>query len=180
MNLIILRLTTIAFLCALALGLTHSSTKDTIAINKDQYALKQLQALIGNPRADIKERGDKQFEVLLNNDLLGHIIEIRTNKGYNGEIIMWLGISLDGKVMGLRVTKHSETPGLGDDLDLNVSDWILSFNHQSLDSIVWKVKKDGGDFNQFSGATITPRAVVAAVKEGLITFNSDSLEQEEG
>ncbi|MFT7685610.1 MAG: RnfABCDGE-type electron transport complex G subunit [Candidatus Azotimanducaceae bacterium] len=174
MKLIILRLTVIAFLCALALGLAHSNTKDIIMGNKDAFALKQLQELIGNSRVDIQESSDKQFEVMQNNKLLGHIIEIQTNEGYNGEIKMWVGISLNREIMGVRVTKHQETPGLGDDLDINISDWILSFNDHSLESRVWKVKKDGGDFDQFSGATITPRAVVAAIKEGLMTFKVSS------
>jgi RnfABCDGE-type electron transport complex G subunit len=177
MNFIILRLTVIAFLCALALGLTHSSTKALITVNKDQYALRQLQDLIGNSQAEVREISDQYFEVTFNDALVGHIFEIQTLAGYNGEIIMWLAISTDNRVMGVRVSKHNETPGLGDDLDIDVSDWILSFNKHNLQSVHWDVKKDGGDFDQFTGATITPRAVVAAVKEGLAAYNTDPKRQ---
>lgn len=175
MNFIIVRLTLIAFLCALALGLTHSSTKALITVNKDQYALRQLQDLIGNSEAEIREVGDKHFEVIFNDELVGHIIETKTLAGYNGEIIMWVAITTDRSVMGVRVSKHNETPGLGDDLDIDISDWILSFNKHNLKSAIWAVKKDGGDFDQFTGATITPRAVVASVKQGLATYNLDSM-----
>jgi len=103
----------------------------------------------------------------------GHIFEISTTEGYNGEIRLWLAVDLAGTVLGTRVINHQETPGLGDKLDIEVSNWILGFNNQSLDSIIWAVKKDKGDFDQFTGATITPRAVVTAVKLGLIDYKNN-------
>lgn len=93
--------------------------------------------------------------------------------GYSGDIHTLIGINFDGTVAGVRVINHKETPGLGDKVDLNKSDWVLEFNSLSLSNPSlddWKVKKDGGDFDQFTGATITPRAVVNRVKNTLLIF----------
>ncbi len=91
--------------------------------------------------------------------------------GYSGDIKMIVGINRDGSVAGVRVLSHTETPGLGDKVELKKSDWILGFNNRSLSNPSherWQVKKDGGDFDQFTGATITPRAVINQVKRALI------------
>ena len=94
--------------------------------------------------------------------------------GYGGEISLIMGVNRDGEVLGVRVLSHSETPGLGDHIEVAKDDWIYSFDGLSFDKVPedkWLVKKDGGIFDQFSGATITPRAVVGAVREGLLMFN---------
>ncbi len=99
--------------------------------------------------------------------------------GYSGDIKMIVGINRDGSVAGVRVLSHTETPGLGDKVELKKSDWILGFNSKSLtnpDSERWQVQKDGGDFDQFTGATITPRAVVNQVRRALM-FARDYREQ---
>lgn len=96
-----------------------------------------------------------------------------TGKGYAGDIDVILGLAADGKVLGARVLAHKETPGLGDKIEVAKGDWILAFDGLSLGNPPperWAVKKDGGDFDQFSGATITPRAVVRALKGGLEFF----------
>lgn len=95
--------------------------------------------------------------------------------GYSGDIKMIVGINRDGSVAGVRVLTHAETPGLGDKVELRKSDWILSFNGKSLQTPAaagWAVKKDGGEFDQFTGATITPRAVVNQVKRALQVFQA--------
>lgn len=87
--------------------------------------------------------------------------------GYAGEIKLMMGVDADGKVLGVRALAHKETPGLGDKIEVKKTDWIERFTGLSLGKPAverWKVKKDGGDFDQFTGATITPRAVVNAVK----------------
>ena len=94
--------------------------------------------------------------------------------GYSGNIDMIIGIGRNGDILGVRVIAHAETPGLGDKIEIAKSDWILSFNGRSLENPTveqWAVKKDGGEFDQFSGATITPRAVVNAVRRGLLFFD---------
>lgn len=99
--------------------------------------------------------------------------------GYSGAINLIMGIDKDGKVLGVRVITHAETPGLGDKIEVSKSKWILSFEGHSLQNLTieqWAVKKDGGVFDQFSGATITPRAIVKAVYQGLKFFENHKAE----
>ncbi|WP_148862429.1 electron transport complex subunit RsxG [Marinobacter fonticola] len=106
-------------------------------------------------------------------DVSGIILPVVAPNGYSGEIRMLVGIDADGEILGVRVTQHRETPGLGDKIETKKSDWIHSFNGKSLDRIPgdqWAVAKDGGQFDQFTGATITPRAVVSAVHGALKYF----------
>jgi len=94
-------------------------------------------------------------------------------RGYAGPIHLVIGVDQDGRILGVRVTRHSETPGLGDKIELAKDDWIRDFEGKTLSEPKperWQVKKDGGDFDQFAGATITPRAVVKGVREGLEFF----------
>lgn len=103
-------------------------------------------------------------------DTVALIIPAVAPDGYSGEIKMLVGINADGSIAGVRIVDHHETPGLGDKVDLNKSPWVLAFNGKSLqapEASSWKVKKDGGDFDQFAGATITPRAVVNQVRKVL-------------
>ncbi|GAA5077375.1 electron transport complex subunit RsxG [Roseibacterium beibuensis] len=96
-----------------------------------------------------------------------------TGTGYSGAIRVLIGIAPDGTLMGVRVLSHSETPGLGDRIEARKSDWIDSFTGRSLTDPTeqgWRVRRDGGVFDQFSGATITPRAVVDTVHRGLMLF----------
>jgi len=94
------------------------------------------------------------------------ILPATARDGYSGDIDMIIGVNADGTVAGLRVLSHRETPGLGDKIDLSKSDWVRGFEGRSLGDPPpsrWAVKKDQGEFDQFTGATITPRAVVATV-----------------
>lgn len=96
--------------------------------------------------------------------------------GYSGDIVLLVGIDYAGNITGVRVVKHRETPGLGDGIEIQRSNWIESFTGKSLSHpgrAKWKVKRDGGSFDQFTGATITPRAVVGAVHNALIYFNDN-------
>lgn len=103
-------------------------------------------------------------------DTIAVIIPAVAPDGYSGDIRMIVGINADGTIAGIRILDHHETPGLGDKIELKKSPWVLSFNNKSLQAPVplqWKVKKDGGNFDQFAGATITPRAVVNQVRRVL-------------
>ncbi len=98
------------------------------------------------------------------------IIPVVAPDGYTGPIELIVGVNADGTVAGVRALSHRETPGLGDRIDMKKSDWMLEFNGRSLDNpglSGWAVKKDRGVFDQFTGATITPRAVVAATLRAL-------------
>lgn len=106
----------------------------------------------------------------LNGELNAVAIEATAPDGYSGNINIVVGIDTNLNVLGVRVLAHKETPGLGDKIELAVSDWITSFTNKQYnpdEDARWNVKKDGGDFDQFTGATITPRAVVASVKRTL-------------
>ena len=102
--------------------------------------------------------------------------------GYSGDIRLLVGLDPKGEILGVRVIEHHETPGLGDKIELRISNWILNFTHQSINEHnlnEWAVKKDGGKFDQFSGATITPRAVVNQTKaSALVMLNNQALLQQ--
>ena len=98
-------------------------------------------------------------------------VETTAPDGYSGAIRMIVGANFTGKVLGVRVVEHHETPGLGDKIELRITNWINSFNGVQLkgkNDASFAVKKDGGDFDQFTGATITPRAVVNATKRATL------------
>jgi electron transport complex, RnfABCDGE type, G subunit len=98
---------------------------------------------------------------------LAAVMEATAPDGYSGAIQLLVGADFSGTVLGSRVTEHHETPGLGDKIELRISDWITHFAGKTIageSDATWAVKKDGGQFDQFTGATITPRAVVNAVK----------------
>ena len=102
----------------------------------------------------------------------GLVYEVR-GKGYAGPVVLVMAVDRVGRVLGVRVVQHNETPGLGDKIDVAKTAWVHGFDGKSLgqpDQARWAVKKDGGDFDQFAGATVTPRAVVGAVKGGLLLF----------
>lgn len=103
----------------------------------------------------------------------GVVLEAIAPEGYSGDISLLIGIDANGVLTGVRVVQHKETPGLGDYIQLTKSPWILQFAGKSYDSNQdsrWKVKKDGGEFDSRAGATITPRAIVKAVREALKYF----------
>lgn len=91
--------------------------------------------------------------------------------GYAGPIQLLVSVMRDGTLGGVRVLFHHETPGLGDKIEERKSNWVLGFDGRSLSDPTperWAVKRDGGDFDQFTGATITPRSIVNAVRNTLI------------
>ena len=99
------------------------------------------------------------------------VYDLTTPNGYSGSIRLVVGINNDQSIGGVRVVSHRETPGLGDKIELAKNDWILSFNGKSLSDPTpeqWAVRKDGGIFDQFTGATITPRAIVSSVRDTLL------------
>ncbi|MDG1580434.1 electron transport complex subunit RsxG [Pseudomonas sp. GOM6] len=107
------------------------------------------------------------------------ILQVTAPDGYSGSIKLLVGILADGRLAGVRALHHRETPGLGDKIELAKSRWILGFDGKSLiqpDEAGWAVKKDGGQFDQFAGATITPRAVVKAVHKALQYFDKHKAE----
>lgn len=110
------------------------------------------------------------YRARMNQKPVAVIMKVIANEGYSGKIHIITGIYQDGTIAGVRVLKHRETPGLGDKVEIRKTDWILGFNGERLrptQPLYWQVTKDGGHFDQFTGATITPRAIVKAVKNAL-------------
>jgi electron transport complex protein RnfG len=104
------------------------------------------------------------------------ILEATAPDGYSGDIKLLVAIKADGEIAGVRVLTHKETPGLGDYIDIAHSEWIKQFDGQSLvkrNDEAWFVKKDGGQFDFTTGATITPRAVVKAVHKVLKFYSKN-------
>ena len=105
-------------------------------------------------------------------DVIAYAWEQVAPDGYAGSIRILMGVRVSGEVVAIRVTSHQETPGLGDGIVRNTA-WLRAFAGKSLNNSQWAVKKDGGDFDQFTGATITPRAVVKAVHQGLLFYKAN-------
>jgi electron transport complex protein RnfG len=107
------------------------------------------------------------------------VFEVVAPDGYSGKIKLLVAIRANGEVIGVRVVSHKETPGLGDYIEIAKSPWIKLFEGTTLDKdgdSKWRVKKDGGQFEYVTGATITPRAVVKAVYRSLLYFNENRTE----
>ncbi|MEY3017863.1 MAG: electron transport complex subunit RsxG [Pseudomonadota bacterium] len=176
----------------LGIALTYQGTKDAIA---EQERIAQARALLEIMPAsnhandmlestfalvDFEQLGLRHAQVgyrALNDqqEVIAVLLPALARDGYSGDIAMLVGIMADGTIAGVRVLNHHETPGLGDKVELKKSDWILSFEGKSLDKPVvtqWKVSKDGGEFDAFTGATVTPRAVIGAVKRALQYFDT--------
>jgi len=113
------------------------------------------------------------YRARLDGKAVAVILKMVAVNGYNGKINLLVGINENGTLCGVRVTSHKETPGLGDAIEVERNDWILGFYGRALDNPPpdgWAVKRDGGEFDQFTGATVTPRAVVQAVRLALEFF----------
>ncbi|AQQ00825.1 electron transport complex subunit RsxG [Pseudoalteromonas aliena] len=111
-----------------------------------------------------------------NNKPVALVVRHVTPSGYSGDINLLTAVLSDGTIAGVRTTKHEETPGLGDKVEVKKSSWITTFKNltvQGEDDARWAVKKDGGQFDQFTGATITPRAVVGSVKNAVLFAQSE-------
>jgi electron transport complex protein RnfG len=127
-------------------------------------------ALLGNKKpttANIARMNDEPVAVIL---------EAVAHDGYSGDIKLLVAIDHNGVISGVRVIKHTETPGLGDYIDIAKSQWIKLFDQESLtktNSSNWTVTKNGGTFDYMAGATITPRAVIKAVNKALQYFKEN-------
>jgi electron transport complex protein RnfG len=187
-------ITTIILLLFAAAGTTlvaytFEKTRDQIAANERATLLRKLHRLIPADQHDnvlLEDTITVRDEALLgsaepvtvyrarsNGEPVALVIAAIAPDGYSGSIRLLVGINVDGTLSGVRVIAHRETPGLGDAIDETRSDWIYIFDGKSLqapDVSRWAVKKDGGDFDQLTGATITPRAVVKAARNALLYY----------
>ncbi len=187
------------FLCLFAVvgtsfvAVTEHNTRAAIAENERRVLLRNLYALLPAEKLDndivtdtlsvpaSRLLGTEAESIVYRARLQGKPVAAIFNSvapnGYSGKIHLLVGVYIDGKIAGVRAVKHAETPGLGDALDIQKSNWVLDFNGKSLDNparAIWLVKRDGGSFDQFTGATISPRAVVQAVKNTLLYYEQNA------
>lgn len=167
-------------------AVTHHETEARIAKNERDYLMRTLNTLVPPDtydnvlHEDTIEVVDKEllgsprplpiYRARKNGKPVAAILTAVAPDGYNGDIKLLVAVRYDGTILGVRVISHLETPGLGDAIDSRKSDWIDGFRGYSLrnpDELGWHVEKDGGIFDQFTGATISPRAVVKAVYNSL-------------
>jgi len=186
-----------AAITSVAIGWTYLGTKEQIDFEVRRAEARQLLEIFP-PDTHDNEIVDDVFEVAADtallgirvsrqgyrvrqgNTVIGVILPATARDGYSGDIRALVGVRQDGSVAGVRVVAHRETPGLGDKVDLRKSDWVLDFNERSLANPAlsgWNVEKAGGVFDQFTGATVTPRAVILATRRALeyATLNAAAL-----
>ncbi|MDI3323547.1 electron transport complex subunit RsxG [Pontibacterium granulatum] len=187
-----LGITLFAVVTAALIAVTQVSTKERIAKNERDAQARALYEIV--PKSTIDNDMLEDTVSFVAPELLGHdqpadaylarkdgkvvavILPVVAPDGYSGNINMIVGVKRDGSVAGVRVLAHKETPGLGDKVDLKKSGWILGLNNQRNDNDQrdsFAVLKDGGRFDQFTGATITPRAVVGATSRALDYFRTN-------
>ena len=174
-------------------AVTEFSTADAIVENERRVLLRNLLALLPADRLDNDiasdtlelpasqllgtEAGSTAYRARLQGEPVAAIFNSVAPNGYNGRINLLVGVYVDGSLAGVRVIKHAETPGLGDGIEIRKSSWITGFDGKSLDNPDadgWRVKRDGGEFDQLTGATITPRAIVAAVRNTLLYYRQNA------
>ncbi|MGK2907183.1 MAG: RnfABCDGE type electron transport complex subunit G [Desulfuromonadales bacterium] len=177
---LVLALTLITVGAGLLLSLVESLTRAPIAEQRRLETLRALQTVLpafdNSPDADTVELAfgtDKKgremkrtfFRGRQGAEISGVAFSVVAADGYSGNISMMVGVDAGGTVVGLEILTHAETPGLGD--KITHDEFKGQFKGKALEGSDWRVKKDGGDFDQITGATISPRAVVKAVHQGL-------------
>lgn len=172
----------LACAAALLLGIGNGLTQSAIAARLDEDMQASLQQVLPVEGYDNQPLHDvltlpanalgvsSVYRARRNGQINAVAFRLTAPDGYSGDIHLLMGVGQNGQLLGVRVIAHAETPGLGDKIEAAKSTWIQSFNGRTLDNTRWAVKKDGGDFDQFAGATITPRAVVKRVRLGLEFF----------
>lgn len=170
-------------LAAFALGELSAYLKPLIEQNRLNKNIATLNELVPNASIDESlfnnaseiELDGSAYQIMTLRDPAGiplYYILSGSEPGYSGDIRFMVAVDVEGIIKNVRVMSHTETPGLGDKIELAKSDWILSFNSLSLlNTPIWGVEKDGGTFEQFTGATITPRAVVRGVHRALLAHS---------
>lgn len=179
-----------AAVCALIVATTYQYTREKIQQNEADAKIRLLQEVL--PKNQYDNNVAKDTKILPADKLLGtsdssiaHIAKKHgapiaialtaiAPDGYSGKIKLLIGIHSDGHIVGVRAISHKETPGLGDKIEIKKSDWITQFEHSTFSKPAsWQVHKDGGDFDQITGATITARAVITAVYRALEYFEEN-------
>jgi electron transport complex protein RnfG len=184
-------LAALAAICTALVAVTHRTAAPRIAANEQAYLEQSLAPVLAGLSYDGKlsestlviplphtlpgEAPVSVYRVFANEQPVAALFVVSARDGFTGPIKLLVGVAASGVLTGVRVLEHRETPGLGDLIESSRSDWILQFSGRSLgDPEVsrWAIRRDGGDFDQLTGASITPRAVVKAIKETLLYFET--------
>ena len=182
-------LAVIAAVCAALVAITYSLTSERIAVNEKAWLEKSLEPalagltfegsvsgsmLVVRTPHDLPGPDDVIIYRVYADDLpVAALFAVTARDGYAGAIRVLIGIEYDGTVTGIRILEHRETPGLGDKIVASRSDWVFQFDGRSLGDPrleQWSIRRDGGEFDQLTGASVTPRAVIKVTKEILIYF----------
>lgn len=188
-------LAALAAICTALVAVTYRTAAPRIAANEQAYLEQSLAPVLAGLSYDGKlsestliipiphtlpgEAPVSVYRVFANEQPVAALFVVSAQDGFTGPIKLLVGIAasgaLTGVLTGVRVLEHRETPGLGDLIETSRSDWILQFSGRSLgDPEVsrWAIRRDGGDFDQLTGASITPRAIVKAIRETLLYFEA--------
>lgn len=185
-------LAVIAAICTSLVAITWQLTAERIEANKKEWLERSLQPALAGlffdssvtesmlmipPPHELPGSGTAIiYRVYAGEKPVAALFVVSARDGYAGPIRLLIGIAMDGTVTGVRVLEHRETPGLGDRIETTKSDWVLQFDGHSLldpEPARWALKGDGGDFDQLTGASVTPRAIVNAVKQTLTYFDAN-------
>lgn len=186
-----LKLASFAFLALVLVVGVHWWTAGRIAANERQLLLRQLQSLISPQQYDndilatatvvqsplLGDQPAMRYEARYQGRLQAVLLTPSTRQGYHGRMRLLVGIQPEGALIGVRILSHQETPGFADELAYPRFNWVLGFDGRSVQNPMasgWEVKKAGGVFDQFTGATITPRAVIKAVYQCLLYMQSQN------
>jgi len=184
-------LAAMAAICTLLVAATYQLTADRIAANERAWLERSLEPALSGvffegsvteskvvipPPHDLP--GNETaivYRVFAEEAPVAALFAVTARDGYAGSIRILVGVGIDGTVTGVRIVEHRETPGLGDRIDQSRSDWVYQFDGRSLGSPVeanWLLEVDGGEFDQLTGASVTPRAVIKAIRDTLIYFDA--------
>lgn len=186
-------LTALAAMCTALVAFTYELTEERIAANERNWVEQSLQPVLGDiafdnslvdsrttiraPHALPGSADVVVYRAYDGNSPVAALFAVTARDGYSGAIRLLVGIRSDGAITGVHALSHRETPGLGDRIDSSRSDWILQFAGRTLaDPPVtgWRIRGDGGEFDQLTGASVTSRAVVNTVRDTLVYFGSSS------
>jgi electron transport complex protein RnfG len=137
-------------------------------VSESKLVLPQPHGLPGSDAAII-------YRVFKEDAPVAALFVVSARDGFSGAIRLLIGINIDGAITGVRVLEHRETPGLGDKIEAARTDWILQFDGHSLgnpNAEGWAIRTDGGQFDQLTGASVTPRAVIKAIRNTLLYFET--------
>ena len=187
-----LTLAAIAAICTAAVAATYQLTRDRIAANEQALLEASLEPALSGVDFDssitesmlrlsaphgLPGREDAIiYRVFAEGAPAAALFAVTARDGYSGPIRILVGIRHDGTISGVRILEHRETPGLGDKIESSRSDWVFQFDGRSIGDPgidEWAIRRDGGQFDQLSGASVTPRAVTGAILETLLYFDAN-------